>query len=129
VGIEALSRGARRAIFLERSKATLKLIHENLASLGIEGRALVIAAPVLTSIARYTADIVFLDPPYDLEREYAPVLTLLSENPPGLAVAQHSVRLALAESYGTLKRRRVLKQGDNALSFYSTAPRPTPCSA
>jgi 16S rRNA (guanine966-N2)-methyltransferase len=122
VGIEALSRGARRAIFLERSKAALRLIHENLASLEIESRALVVAAPVLTSIARHTADIVFLDPPYDLEREYAPALKLLSEKPTGLVIAQHSARLALAESYGTLKRTRVLKQGDNALSFYSTAP-------
>src|SRR5579864_2997614 len=41
VGIEALSRGAVRAIFIERSKAAEKVLHENLASLGIEDRTVV----------------------------------------------------------------------------------------
>jgi hypothetical protein len=44
---------------------------------------------------------------------------LLSEKPPPLVIVQHSVRLALAEIYGQLRRTRVVKQGDNALSFYS----------
>jgi hypothetical protein len=38
-------------------------------------------------------------------------------------VVQHSVRLALAEAYGNLRRTRVVKQGDNALSIFSAAPR------
>lgn len=119
VGIEALSRGARRAILLERSKAGQRLIRENLTSLGIENRALVVAAPVLASIGRHGADIVFLDPPYAREGEYAPVLRLLGDNPPRLVIAQHSVRFSLEENYGRLSRTRVVKQGDNALSFYS----------
>jgi 16S rRNA (guanine(966)-N(2))-methyltransferase RsmD len=118
VGIEGLSRGAARAIFIERSKVAAKLIHENLASLGIEDRALVIHGPALTHIGRDPGDIVFLDPPYDREREYGRALSLLGEAPPDLVIAQHSVRLALAENYGALKRTRVVKQGDNALSFY-----------
>ena len=60
----------------------------------------------------------FLDPPYDLEREYAAALELLARAPPALAVVQHSVRLALAESYGALRRTRMVRQGDNALSFF-----------
>jgi 16S rRNA (guanine966-N2)-methyltransferase len=62
---------------------------------------------------------VFLDPPYDRDAEYAPVLKLLSENPPKLVIVQHSVRFDLAESYGALQRTRTLKQGDNMLSFYA----------
>ena len=61
----------------------------------------------------------FLDPPYDLEREYAVTLGALGTTPPTLAIAQHSVRLELEESYGALRRTRVVKQGDNALSFYA----------
>ena len=119
VGIEALSRGAARAVFIEKSKNAANVLHENLASLGVEGRALVVVAPTLSSIAARKADIVFLDPPYEREGEYAPALHLLNGDPPRLVVVQHSVRFTLEESYGGLKRTRTLKQGDNALSFYA----------
>src|SRR6267142_4194410 len=94
VGIEALSRGAARAVFIEKSKNAAKVLHENLASLGVEGRALVVLGTVMSFIAAHKADIVFLDPPYDRETEYAQALRLLSENPPRLVVVQHSVRFA-----------------------------------
>ena len=119
VGIEALSRGARHAFFLERDRHALETIRENLASLGLERRATVVAGPVLVTMARQAADIVFLDPPYNLEREYGAALELLAEAPPALAVAQHSVRLAIANAYGPLQRTRTVKQGDNALSFFA----------
>jgi 16S rRNA (guanine966-N2)-methyltransferase len=119
VGIEALSRGASRAVFIEKSKKAAKVLRENLASLGLEGRALVVTAATLKSIADQKADIAFLDPPYEHEGEYAPSLRLLSENRPGLVVVQHSVRFTLAEAYGALRRTRITKQGDNALSFYA----------
>jgi 16S rRNA (guanine(966)-N(2))-methyltransferase RsmD len=119
VGIEALSRGARHAFFLERNRRALETIRENLASLGLERRATVVAGPVLTAIARTAAGIVFLDPPYDLEREYAAALGTLSDAPPDLVVVQHSVRLALADAYGPLQRTRRVRQGDNALSFFT----------
>ncbi len=119
VGIEALSRGAASAVFIEKSKNAAKVLRENLASLEIEGRALVVVAPALKSIAAQRADIVFLDPPYERESEYAAALWLLSENPPRMVIVQHSVRFSPADSYGVLRRTRMLKQGDNALSFYA----------
>jgi 16S rRNA (guanine(966)-N(2))-methyltransferase RsmD len=119
VGIEALSRGARHAIFLEKDRGATETIRENLAALKLERRATVIKGPVLQTLARSQADIVFLDPPYTQEREYPAALELLSEAPPALTVVQHSIRLALSDSYGPLRRTRVVKQGDNALSFFS----------
>jgi 16S rRNA (guanine(966)-N(2))-methyltransferase RsmD len=121
VGIEAVSRGAARAVFIERAKTAAKVLRENLSSLGILGRALVVPGAAILSITRYRADIVFLDPPYDCEEEYARVLQLLGEEPPALVIAQHPVRLALPETCGQLARTRVVRQGDNALSFYSPA--------
>jgi 16S rRNA (guanine(966)-N(2))-methyltransferase RsmD len=121
VGIEALSRGAAHAFFLERHRKALEAIRENLASLGVERRATVVAGPVLVTLPKLHAAIVFLDPPYDLEREYAAVLELLGANPPKIAVVQHSVRFALGDVYGVLRRTRIVKQGDNALSFYAAA--------
>jgi 16S rRNA (guanine966-N2)-methyltransferase len=128
VGLEALSRGALHAFFLERNRHALETIRQNVASLSLEGRATVVPGPVLLTLPRYPARIVFLDPPYDLEREYAAALELLAEAPLEIAIAQHSIRLALADSYGAggkLRRTRTLRQGDNALSFYAPAPPPT----
>jgi len=119
VGIEALSRGASHAWFLERGRAALDTIRQNLAALALEPRATVAAGPVLLTLARFPADIVFFDPPYDHEREYTGVLDVLSEIRPGLAIAQHSVRLEMPETHSSLTRIRVVRQGDNALSFYS----------
>jgi 16S rRNA (guanine966-N2)-methyltransferase len=121
VGIEALSRGAAHAIFLERNRAALDVLRENLRSLGLEREATVIAGPVLLHIARHKADIVFLDPPYKLEGEYSAALNALAEAPPALAIAQHSIRFALEDNYGALRRSRVVKQGENSLSFYGAS--------
>jgi len=118
VGIEALSRGASRAVFIEKSRGAILVLRENLRSLGIETRAEVDFGKTLQIIARHKADIVFLDPPYPLEGEYGSVLNILGESPPPWVIAQHASRFALADSYGKLARFRVLKQGDNSLSFY-----------
>ena len=117
VGIEALSRGARHAVFLERSRAAAQVIRENVTSLGLAGRATVAQGQVSQLLARYPGEIVFLDPPYDREPEYRAALESLAAPPP-LVVAQHSKFFDLEERYGGLVRVRVLKQGDNVLSFY-----------
>lgn len=126
VGIEALSRGAAHVAFIERSRAAAQLIRENLASLAITTRADVVHGKVLQHLALRSADIVFLDPPYSLDKEYTAVLDLLGEKGPPLVIVQHSSRMTLDDSYGALQRTRVIRQGDNTLSFYKplTEPRP-----
>ncbi len=125
VGIEALSRGASRAIFVESSRAAVNVIRENLRSLrielGLEGRAQVRQARAAAVLGEIDAEIIFLDPPYRLEQEYDRSLTILAERSPRLAIAQHASRLQLKDSYGALRRIRLLKQGDNALSFFEPA--------
>jgi 16S rRNA (guanine966-N2)-methyltransferase len=121
VGIEALSRGASRAIFIERSRAATAVLRQNLASLGLLHSANIVTAKASTALAQYTGDIVFLDPPYELEKEYAACLTALAAAPPELTVVQHSRRFDPGEAWGALRRTRVVKQGDNALTFYSLA--------
>lgn len=119
VGIEALSRGARKAIFIERSRPAVEVIRDNLRDLGLTSKAEVIAGKVLHTFDRITADIVFLDPPYELEKEYAEALQALEARDAGLVVVQHASRFELEAAYGRLKRYRVVKQGNNALSFFS----------
>lgn len=119
VGIEALSRGAKRAIFIERSRGAVEVIRDNLAALGIADRAEVFTGKAGPVLERVTADIVFLDPPYALATEYGDSLELLGSRDAGLVVVQHAHRQALDDEYGGLRRTRILRQGDNALSFYS----------
>jgi 16S rRNA (guanine(966)-N(2))-methyltransferase RsmD len=148
VGIEALSRGASKAIFVERGRAALDALRENIRTLDLAARADVRPGKVTSMVDRIVdpavAGIVFLDPPYALEREYEEVLekigAILSDRAAAgdashlalqLVIAQHSTRLALKDTYGPLNRTRGLKQGDNALSFYepsfatATADSPT----
>lgn len=74
VGIEALSRGAAKAVFVESARAHAKVLSSNLDMLGLSGgnRARVVVAPVESWMAGYSGDgfsMVFADPPYALWKE------------------------------------------------------------
>jgi len=118
VGIEALSRGARYVVFIEKDPAAVQLIKDNLASLDAESRARVMQGNAGLLLGGIEADIVFIDPPYPKEREYRASMESLEAKPPRLVVVQHSTRYALADEYGPLHRVRITKYGDNALSFF-----------
>lgn len=69
LGLEALSRGAAQADFVEISPASLKALHENIEELGAEDRARVHRADALRFAARLAPgayDVAFADPPYNL---------------------------------------------------------------
>ena len=118
VGIEAISRGARKAIFVESNRAAADVIRENLRSLDAMARAELRVSRANIALPQIEADIVFIDPPYRLDAEYQRSLETLAARTPELVIVQHSSKLELKESYGALNRSRFLKQGDNALSFY-----------
>ncbi len=120
VGIEALSRGARHVIFIEKDRAAMQLIRDNLASLGAEARARVIHGSAALLLGGIEADIVFIDPPYPKEREYRAAMEALEEKSPRLVIVQHAARFGLTDDYGPLHRTRMAKYGDNALSFFRT---------
>jgi 16S rRNA (guanine(966)-N(2))-methyltransferase RsmD len=118
VGIEALRRGARRAVFVEKSRAAAQVIRDNLQALGLENRAEVFTSKPAPVLDRLAADIVFLDPPYEMEREYETAMNALAAGDSKLMIVQHASRTPLDPAYGRLQRFRILKQGDNSLSFY-----------
>jgi 16S rRNA G966 N2-methylase RsmD len=125
VGIEALSRGARRCVFIEKNRAAVEVIRENIAALGLENRTRIYTSKPAPVLERVRANIAFLDPPYELPREYETALAALDRSQTPLVIAQHSSRLELESDYGGLQRYRQIKQGDNVLSFYlkpSAAP-------
>lgn len=119
VGIEALSRGARHVVFVEKNRAAAELIRANLNALGAAGRARVIQGAAALHLGEIDADFFFLDPPYPKEREYGAAMEALEARTHGLVIFQHSSRLELPEKFGNFARYRVLRQSDNALSFFS----------
>ncbi|MEP7352916.1 MAG: RsmD family RNA methyltransferase [Acidobacteriota bacterium] len=123
VGIEAVSRGARRAIFAESDHKAAEVIRDNLRSLGIDGRCKLLEGKATAILKSLQADIVFFDPPYTLERDYSTMLTILGARPAGtipqLVLAQHDKRLKLEETYGGLTKVRLLQQRDNCITFYA----------
>jgi len=132
VGIEALSRGAAHVTFVERAPAALKVLRSNLERLGIGSGFRIHSGSVGAFLRSYAKanpkperyEVVFLDPPYDEEREYTATLGLLGGSaagllaPGALVVAEHARKQALDGRYGSLNRMRQLEQGDAILSFY-----------
>lgn len=118
VGIEALSRGAKHVFLIERSAQALSVIRENLDSLQISKEVTVLRGRAASLLANHPADIVFLDPPYDKVNEYRDALLVVSHIGCRYTIAQHPSRITLDDSYGTISKTRVLKQGDNSLSFF-----------
>ena len=137
VGIEALSRGASEVVFIENHAHAAMLIRRNLESLDIRSGATVLSMDAVRGLEKLAAkvtpakpgyDLVFVDPPYAEAEEYARVLRFLSGSPllrPGpRVIVEHRWNLALPES-GHLRRTRMLKQGDAALSFFTMQGQPT----
>jgi len=131
VGMEALSRGAKSVTFVERAPVALAVLRGNLAKLGITTGFRIQPGGVGAYLRRGAAgektaaafDLVFLDPPYDAAQEYETTLGLLGTKGPlaagAVVIAEHRRKEKLEESYGGLKRTRLLEQGDASLSFYA----------
>jgi 16S rRNA (guanine966-N2)-methyltransferase len=130
VGIEALSRGAAHATFVDRSRKICGLIESNLDLCRIpEDETEVIndeASDFLhQAVARKLApwDIVYFDPPY--KDDYLRVLNFLGSHAgelltdDGRVIAEHHHKNHLPEEFSGLTQTRVVKQGDASLSFYS----------
>lgn len=133
VGLEALSRGAARAVFVERAPAALKALRGNLEKLRISSGFRVDSGSVAAALKhlskeRERFELVFLDPPWDAAAEYAATLGLLGGAASGLlaedavVIAEHRRKDRLEERYGGLERMRLLEQGDASLSFFAVRP-------
>jgi 16S rRNA (guanine966-N2)-methyltransferase len=127
LGIEALSRGARRAVFVERDAAALRVLRANLDALGLSGsEAEVRAGDALAGLrtareAGETYDLVFVDPPYSrasaLEGELGPILgDLLAE---GARVVVESDRRAPLRLPLVVERER--RYGDTVITIHTHA--------
>jgi 16S rRNA (guanine966-N2)-methyltransferase len=135
VGIEALSRGAAFVTFVEKVHKICGLVESNLDLCGVEeDRTEVIKSDAAEFLRRTLKggdwrgsgagpwDIVYFDPPY--AGDYFAVLDLFGEHAARLLgggavlVVEHHHKNNLKEAVGHVRRWRILRQGDSALSFY-----------
>jgi 16S rRNA (guanine966-N2)-methyltransferase len=128
IGIEALSRGAGFVTFVDRSKRACALIEENLDKLGIDESqddVLGLTAENFTGRDHKTPwDIIFYDPPYN--SDYSFVIHDVAFKPDlladdGIFVVEHHSKSPVPDGIGSIRRWRLIKQGESSLSFYEHA--------
>jgi 16S rRNA (guanine966-N2)-methyltransferase len=131
VGIEALSRGAAHATFVDQSRPMCGLIEVNLETFGVDEECVAVMSIEATEFLRRHAkkagepfDVIFFDPPYETDHEKGlsflggQAAGLLTEE--GVVIVEHYRKNDLQEEFSGLKRYRQIKQGDSSLSFYES---------
>jgi len=107
LGIEALSRGAAEATFVEQNRRSIAVIEANLATTGLAERATVVRADADSVVARAVAegrrwDLALLDPPYAFD-DWAELLAVL---PADLAVVESDRSIEPPPGWGVVRERR-----------------------
>jgi 16S rRNA (guanine(966)-N(2))-methyltransferase RsmD len=125
LGLEALSRGAAHATFVDSGRPAVAAIRSNLRTLGIEDRATVIAGDAVATAARHAPGtpwrLVFVDPPYRSDLAARAVAALPPEHLAGDAVIviEHDRHNPPPESLGSLLRTDQRRYGDTLISFFA----------
>jgi len=130
LGIEALSRGAARAVLVESARPAIAVLKENLVSLGLTDQAKVIAQPVvyaLLELARLGPfDLIFLDPPYAALDDVPGLVASLQKcgaiEPLARVIVEHATRDAAPLLEG-LDHEPTRAYGDTSLTIYASVPR------
>jgi 16S rRNA (guanine966-N2)-methyltransferase len=130
LGLEALSRGAARATFVEKARGPFATLERNIAQLGFGDRALAVQGDVgrflgRTDLNRGPFDLIFIDPPYGKGAAGAALARLGERSEAWLAeetivVAQVGARDPLEATYGALHRDRSRDYGETRVEFYRT---------
>ncbi|NNC47147.1 MAG: 16S rRNA (guanine(966)-N(2))-methyltransferase RsmD [Sphingomonas sp.] len=126
LGLEALSRGAARAVFVENDRAALDAIRQNIAALGYEARSEVRpqSAKILTTPVKRGFDIVFADPPYEPGSGDAVVEAIDAANwllPGGWLAIETDAKEEVAP--GPMKLEVSRKVGRSRVTLLSRAPK------
>jgi 16S rRNA (guanine966-N2)-methyltransferase len=125
LGLEALSRGAARAVFVEAARPALAALRANIAALAVGDRAAVVTGDAVQAAARERPSspwqLVLVDPPYRSDLAQRAVLALPREHlaPGAVIVIEHDGRNAPPDALGSLLRTDQRRYGDTWVSFFS----------
>jgi 16S rRNA (guanine(966)-N(2))-methyltransferase RsmD len=134
LGLEALSRGAQAAVFVEEQPASLAVLRRNIHDLGVSERTEVLSLPVKAGLKKLAAqravfDLIFLDPPYGGGLAAATLEDLAAAHilsPWARVVAEHSRREVLPEVVGSLRGIDLRSYGDTRVAFYEVREENSP---
>ena len=127
VGLEALSRGAGKAVFVEPNRLRSKAIKENAVKLGFGEKVTVVERKAQeflkkASVEKKRFDVFFVDPPYFSE-EIMKTLPMIGEkgllNDKGTVIVEHFFKRKLLEAVGELKMIKSYRYGDTMLTIYT----------
>ena len=121
-GMEALSRGAAGAVFLDNSKASLAIVRQNLALTKLQERAKVIQTDTLSYLAscRERFDIAYLDPPYQqglLQKALVLLPQVMQKS--GVILCEHPADEVLPETVENFAAKKHYKYGKIMITVYS----------
>ena len=126
LGIEALSRGAKTAVFVDAGEAACRLIRENLKRTHLEGQGRVVRSDYQDYLTRCKEkfDIILLDPPYAevfLENALKQITEIDILKQGGIIVAEHPLGKELPWEFQGFERSRDYKYGKTLLTIYRKA--------
>ena len=121
LGIEALSRGAASAVFVDASRQAAEVVRANLQATGLTHNAVVLCRKAMeyVSCCPEQFDIVFLDPPYglDLLPQLLPLLPRLL-SPAAVVICEHAYGQSLPSSFGDFVAGNTRKYGKIGVTMY-----------
>lgn len=130
LGIEAISRGAEKVIFVDHDKIAIQTIYDNLKAVAVEEQCEVYrndANRALKAITKreLTFDYIFLDPPY-ARQKLSDMLSIIAEQKllkeDGMIVCEHDSKFSLPEQIDNLRRVKVEAYGIITVSLYRSLP-------
>ena len=126
LGIEALSRGAKSAVFVDAGEPACRLIRENLKRTRLEGQARVVRSDYLDYLSRTGEkfDIIFLDPPYAevfLENALNRITEIDILRTGGIIVTERPLGKELPWEFPGYQRSKDYKYGKTLLTIYRKA--------
>lgn len=123
LGIEAISRGAKKCYFCDSKRESMKVIKENVKLCKCLERATFLMLDYKSALNKISerADLIILDPPYEsgyyeVSLDMIDSLDLLASD--GIIIAEHNSRMELPEQVGRLLKTKFRKYGTIALSIY-----------
>ena len=130
LGIEALSRGAEYAVFIDRSPQVLTVLRKNIAQCNLTAASRIIQWDITQNLNclkayAHTFDLVFLDPPYHKKLVAITLSHLLANrclSTESTVVVEHEAGATIDVPGASLRMTDARRYGQTALSFYSLAP-------
>ncbi|GAA3651712.1 16S rRNA (guanine(966)-N(2))-methyltransferase RsmD [Asaccharospora irregularis] len=126
LGIECLSRGANKCVFVDNSKESIEIVKSNIKKARFEESSIIINSDFKDAtnklyVQKNKFDIIFMDPPYYKNMFIEAIdringLELLAEE--GILVIEHDIKDEFPEKIGKLEKSRHKKYGNTALTFY-----------